>query len=51
MTEESNFYVELQQMFHQLHMDRIKIMLWEFYAMLGREHLYKPTFGNASWHV
>jgi hypothetical protein len=48
MTEESSFYVDLQQMFDHLHMDHIKIMLREFNAMLGREHLYKPTFGNDS---
>jgi len=25
-------------------------MLGEFNAILGRGHLYNPTFGNDSWH-
>jgi len=36
--------------FDQIPMDHIKIMLGEFNAILGREHLYKPTTGNDSWH-
>jgi len=32
-------------------MDHTKIMLREFNAILGREHLYNTTFGNESWHV
>jgi hypothetical protein len=48
MTEEASFYVELQQVFHHLPADHIKIMLREFNAILGREHVYKPTLGNDS---
>jgi len=48
MTQEAIFYEELQQVFDHLPMDRIKIMLGEFNAILGREHIYKPTFGNDS---
>ena len=47
-TEEASFYEELQQVFDHLPMDHTKIMLREFNAILGREHLYNPTFGNES---
>ena len=47
-TEEASFYEELQQVFDQLPMDHIKIMLREFNALMGREDLYRPTFGNDS---
>ena len=47
-TEEASFYEELQQVFDQLPMDHIKIMLREFNAILESEHLYNPTFGNES---
>jgi len=47
-TERASFYEELQQVFCHLPMDHIKIMLGEFNAVMGREHLYKPTFGNDS---
>jgi hypothetical protein len=46
MTEEASFYEELQQVFDHLPMDHIKIIFREFNAILWREHLYKPTFGN-----
>ena len=48
MTEETSFYEELQQVFDCLPMDHINIMLREFNVILGREHLYKTTFGNDS---
>ena len=48
MTEEASFYEELQQVFNHLPMDHIKIMLQEFNVILGREHIYKTTFGNDS---
>ena len=48
MTEEASFYEELQQVFHHLPADHIKIMFREFNAILGTEHLYKPTLGNDS---
>jgi len=48
MTEEASFYEELQQVFDHLPADHIKIMFREFNAILGREHLYKPTLGNDS---
>ena len=38
-TEEASFYEELQQVFDHLAMDHTKIMLGEFSAVLGREHL------------
>jgi len=44
MTEEASFYEELQQVFYHLPMDHIKTMK-EFNAIVGREDLYKPTFG------
>ena len=47
-TEGASFYEELLQVFDHLSMDHIKIMLGEFNAIMGREHLYKPTFGNDS---
>ena len=47
-TEGASFYEELQQVFDHLPMDHIKIMLGEFSAVLGREHLYEPTIGNDS---
>jgi hypothetical protein len=43
-----SFYEELQQVFDRLAMDHIKIMLREFNALMGREDLYRPTFGNDS---
>jgi hypothetical protein len=46
--EEASFYEELQQVFDHLPTDNIKIMLGEFSAILGREHLYKSTFWNDS---
>jgi hypothetical protein len=48
MTGEASFYEEFQQVFDHLPMDHIKIMLREFNAVLGIEHLYKPTIGNDS---
>jgi hypothetical protein len=48
MTGEASFYEELLQVFDHLPVDHIKIILREFNAILGREHLYKPTFGNDS---
>jgi hypothetical protein len=47
-TEKASFYGELQQVFDHLPIDHIKIMLREFNAIMGREHLYKPTTGNDS---
>jgi hypothetical protein len=47
-TEETSFYEEFQQLFDHLPKDHIKIVLREFNAILGREDLYKPTFGNDS---
>ena len=46
--DEAIFDKELQQVFDLLPMDHIKIMLREFNAILGREHLYKQTIGNDS---
>jgi hypothetical protein len=46
MTGEASFHEELQQVFDHLPVDHIKVMLREFNAIQGREHLYKPTFGN-----
>jgi len=49
-TEEASLYEELQQVFDHLPVDHTNNMLGEFNAILGREHLYKPTFRNDSWH-
>jgi hypothetical protein len=47
-TGEASFYEEFQHVFDHLPMDHTTIMLGEFNAILGREHLYKPTIGNDS---
>jgi hypothetical protein len=41
---------ELEQVFHNFPEYRMKILLWDFNAKLGRENISKPTNGNESLH-
>ena len=43
------FDEELKQVFHHFHKYHMKTLL-DFNAKLGREDIFKPTFGNESLH-
>jgi exonuclease III len=45
-----SFYEELERMFDKLHKYRMKILLGDFNAKVGREDIFKPTIGNESLH-
>jgi hypothetical protein len=44
------FYEELERVFDKFHKSHIKILLGDFIAKVGREDIFKPTFGNESLH-
>jgi hypothetical protein len=43
-----SFYEELQHVFDKFPKYHIKILLGDFNAEVGREDIFKPTFGNES---
>jgi hypothetical protein len=45
-----SFYEGLQQVFDQLPMYHMKILLGDFKAKVGREDIFKPILGNESLH-
>jgi hypothetical protein len=45
-----NFYEELGRVFDQFPGYDMKILLGDFNAKVGREHIFKPTIGNESSH-
>ena len=47
---EDSFYEELEQVFYLFPQYHRKILLGEFIAKLGRENIFKLTFGNESVH-
>jgi hypothetical protein len=45
-----SFYEELECMFDKFPKYHMKILLEDFNAKVGRENIFKPTFGNESLH-
>jgi exonuclease III len=45
-----SFYKELEQVFDQFPRYRMKILLGDFNAKVGREDIFKPIIGNESLH-
>jgi len=45
-----SFYEELEQIFYYFPKYHMKILLGDFNAKVGREKIFKPTFGNESLH-
>ena len=45
-----SFYEELEQVFYHFPNYRMKILLGDFNAKVGRENIFKPTIGNANLH-
>jgi hypothetical protein len=45
-----SFYEELEQVFDQFPWYRMKILLGDFNAKVGREDISKPVIGNGSLH-
>jgi hypothetical protein len=43
-------YGELERVFNKFRKYRMKILLGEFNARVGREDIFKPTIGNESLH-
>jgi len=41
----NSFYEELEQVFHNFSKYHVKILLEDFNENLGREDIFKPTFG------
>jgi len=46
----ASFYEELEQVFDHLPKYRMKILLGDFNAKVGRENIFKPTIGQESFH-
>ena len=44
------FYEEIEQIFYHFPNYRMKIILRDFNAKVGRENIFKPTIGNESIH-
>jgi len=44
------FYKELEQVFYHFPKYRMKFLLGEFNAKVGRDDIFKPTNGNESLH-
>jgi hypothetical protein len=42
----ASFYEELGRVFDQIPRYDVKILLGDFSAKVGREDIFKPTFGN-----
>jgi hypothetical protein len=45
-----SFYKELGRVFDQFPRYYMKILVDDFNAKVGREHIFKPTIGNDSSH-
>jgi hypothetical protein len=45
-----SFYEELERVFDKFPKYHMKILLGDFSAKVGREDIFKPTFGNESLH-
>jgi hypothetical protein len=45
-----SFYEELEHAFNQFPKQHVKILFGDFKAVLGREDIFKPTFGNKNLH-
>jgi endonuclease/exonuclease/phosphatase family metal-dependent hydrolase len=45
-----SFYDELERVFDKFPKYRMKILLGDFNAKVGREDIFKPTIGNGSLH-
>jgi hypothetical protein len=45
-----SFYEGLERIFHKLRKYRVKILLADINAKVGREEIFKPTSGNESLH-
>ena len=45
-----SFYEELEQVFDHFPRYRMKILLGDLNAKVGRENIFKPTIGNESLH-
>jgi hypothetical protein len=45
-----SFYEELERIFNKFPKYYMKILLGDFIAKVGREHIFKPTIGNESLH-
>jgi hypothetical protein len=45
-----SFYEELGRVFHEFPRYAMKILLGDFNEKVGREDIFKPTFGNESLH-
>jgi exonuclease III len=45
-----SFYEELEEVFDQFPRYRMKILLGDFNAKVGREDIFKPIIGNESLH-
>jgi hypothetical protein len=45
-----SFYEELEGVFFKFPKYRMKILLGDFNAKVGREDIFKPTIGNESLH-
>jgi hypothetical protein len=41
-----SFYEELEREFDKFHKYHMKMLLRDFNAKAGREHIFKPTIGN-----
>jgi hypothetical protein len=44
------FYEELEQVFHKFPKYNIKMLLGDFIAKVGRDHIFRPTIENESIH-
>jgi exonuclease III len=45
-----SFYEELEEVFDQFPRYRMKILMGDFNAKVGREDIFKPIIGNESLH-
>ena len=50
MIQKKVFYEELEQVIDHFPNYRMKILLGDFNAKVGRENIFKPTIGNESLH-
>jgi hypothetical protein len=45
-----SFSEEVEHIFNKFCKYRMKILLWDFSAKVGRKYIFKPTIGNDSLH-
>jgi endonuclease/exonuclease/phosphatase family metal-dependent hydrolase len=48
--EKKNFYTEIEQLLEGISNSKIKIVLGDMNAKIGKERLYRPTIGTHSLH-